>query len=144
MNSTKKSLELMMTENNFQTTVVADFEKLLLYAVAQKGVPVSENHSLFVMKTLPTLNMLLTNPIEQNQQRPLQKNFPHLHALNAMLRLSEVAHTMQNKNERLLVIDEAAYQSWNSLTNIEKYWNLLPIFVLPNFSEALGERESFI
>lgn len=144
MNSTKKLLEFFMTEKNFQTTAVADFERLLQYAVEHKGIPVSENYSLFVMKTLPTLNMLLANPIKQNQQRPLQKNFPHLHALNAMLRLSGLAHIMQNKNERLLMIDEAAYQSWNSLTNIEKYWNLLPILILPKFSEALGERESFI
>ncbi len=144
MTSTKQSLEFFMTEKNFQTTAVADFEKLLRYAVEQKGIPVSENHSLFVMKTLPALNMLLTNPIKQNQQRPLQKNFPHLHALNAVLRLSGLAHIMQNKNERLLMIDEAAYQSWNSLTNIEKYWNLLPILILPKFSEALGEQESFI
>jgi hypothetical protein len=95
------------------------------------------------MKTLPTLNLLLSNPIKQNQQRPLQKNFPHLHALNAMLRLSGLTYIMQCKNQRLLMVDETAYKSWSCLTSVEKYWSLLPILIFSDFCEALGEREFF-
>lgn len=77
--------------------------------------------------------MLLTNPIKQNQQRPLQKNFPHLHALNAVLRLSGLVHIMQNKNERLLMIDEAAYQS-----RISQFTNRAVYDLLVRFWRQLG------
>lgn len=143
MNSQKQSLEQMMTEKNFQTTAVKDFETLLQYAITQKGLPISKTNSFFALKTLLTLNTMMTNPIKQDQQRPIQKSFPHLHALNAMLRLSELAHVVKNKNACVLVVDEVAYQSWSRLTYIEKYWNLLSILLIRKFSEALGENSFF-
>ena len=78
-------------------SILADFETLLHYIIKQNGVPVGDRHSLFKMQTLPTLNALLTNPIQQDQQRPLQKNFPHLQALNGLLRFSGLARVVHKK-----------------------------------------------
>jgi len=129
----------MMKEPNFQATIVADVDTFLQYAEANEGIPVSENYALFAMGTLPTLNRLLTNPIKQDQQRPIQQKFPQLHALNALLRLSGLMRVLSKKNKKCLVVDQTMYQAWNQLTYIEKYFSLLHIPLHPSFSEALGE-----
>lgn len=136
-------VEPLMFDKIYRGTVVADFERLLSYITEQNGIFVGERNSLFVMKTLPTLNALLTNPIVHNLQRPLQKNFPHLHALNALLRFSGLAYVEQKKKESILHIHPEAYRSWNSLNEEEKYCNLLPIMFLDEIAEALDEHLGF-
>lgn len=126
----------------FRGTVIADFERIISYVIEQKGIPVGENNALFSMKTLPVLNALLTNPIKHDLERPIQKNFPHLHAINALLRFSGLARVIQTKNESILYINQETYCSWISLSKEEKYYNLLPIIFLSDISDALGERIS--
>lgn len=128
--------------DTYRGTVIADFEKIISYVIEQKGIPVGENNALFSMKTLPVLNALLTNPIKHDLERPIQKNFPHLHAINALLRFSGLARVIQTKNESILHINQETYGSWISLSEEEKYCNLLPIIFLSDIFDALGERIS--
>ena len=93
------------------SSVVADFERLLQYIIAEGGIPVGDNHALFKMQTLKTLNSLLTNPIKEDQKRPVQKNFPQLHALNALLRFSGLTRVIYSKKGPLLHVDFETFHS---------------------------------
>jgi hypothetical protein len=122
-----------------RSTLIRNFEKFVEYSLNADGIIVSPQTSNFAMKMLPILNKLLIEPYEHDQRRPLQKSFPQIHALNALLRFSGITQIEYHKKDPLLKINLNTYDQWKTFTDEEKYWNLFPILLYDGIAEALGE-----
>lgn len=122
-----------------RSTLLKNFERFVEYSLNTHGIIISSKTSNFAMKMLPILNGLLIEPYEHDQQRPLQKCFPQIHALNALLRFSGITQIEYHKKDPLLKVNLNVYRQWNTFTDEEKYWNLFPIVLCDGIAEALGE-----
>lgn len=131
----------MLSNACLNSMLIKNFDKFVEYSLSVEGIIVSLQTSNFAMKMLPILNELLIEPYEHNQKRPLQKCFPQIHALNALLRFSGITYIEHHKKDPLLKINLSAYRQWNTFTDEEKYWNLFPILVYDGIAEALGEPD---
>jgi hypothetical protein len=120
-------------------TVLADFETLLSI-VGQDGIPVSGKHELLPMKSLAQLNARLTHPIETGLKRPQQKSYPHINGLYLLLRATGLARVVSARTGRLLLLDDAALQSWRNLNPTERYFTLLEAWLLRSRPAIVGEH----
>lgn len=66
--------------DNEPGSLLKDFSSLLDF-IGTTGISVSKKNHLFSIKLLPSLNQLMSSPLESKLKRPQQKSFSHLNGL---------------------------------------------------------------
>lgn len=126
-------------------TIVCDFNVIVTYIFKNK-ILVKGKGRQFPVKSLETLNQLLTHPLKHGFSRPQQKSFPHLHGLYWLLRASGLLRLKQRGKNKYFEINTLYYQKWNELNDIEQYWNLLDIWwfhASPEIIDGYGIQQPF-
>jgi len=139
---TQKQIQCIKNQrfnDNEPGTLLKDFSNLLDF-IGTTGITVSKKNHLFAIKLLPSLNELMTNPLESQLKRPQQKSFPHINGLYLLLRASGLTHLVHEKKEIKLVVDRSALESWNSLNPTECYFALFYAWWHRGSDEIIGER----
>lgn len=130
-----------VVDENSPGTILRDFE-ILLDFVATEVPPVSKKNNLLPMKALAQLNSRLTNPLNIDLKRPVQKSYPHINGLYLLLRASGIGYIEGSGTKLHLALDETAHQSWQSLNPTERYCTLLETWLLRSSPEMVGEPGS--
>ncbi len=89
----------------------------------------SANQHAISPKYLAEINSRLSHPITIDFQRPSQKSYPYIHGLFLLLRASAIAQVQLDKKKNILRIDSQVLNSWQRLSAIEKYFNLLATWI---------------
>lgn len=113
---------------NQPSAIVQDFEAMIEFLQLHK-VEVSANQHAIAPKYLADLNSRLSHPITIDFQRPSQKSYPYIHGLYLLLRASAIAQVQLDKKKNILRIDSQVLNSWQRLSAIEKYFNLLATWI---------------
>jgi hypothetical protein len=124
-------------------TVLRDFEVLLRF-IGPEGIAVGGKNDLLPMKVLPQLNAQLTHPMEIALKRPQQKSYPHINGLYLLLRATGLAYVERTRTGGVLLLGDAALQSWRTLNPTERYFTLLEAWLLRSRPEVLGERDGWL
>ena len=125
--------------DNEPGALLKDFSSLLDF-IGTTGISVSKKNHLFSIKLLPSLNQLMTYPLESKLKRPQQKSFPHLNGLYLLLRASGLSYIVIEKKEVKLMINRAVLENWNSLNPSERYFALFYAWWHRGSDEIIGER----
>lgn len=96
---------------------------------------------MFPLKHLAALNAQLTEPMQLDLKRPVQKSYPALNGIYLLLRTTGLAVVVSEKRKQKLVLDEATYQLWNQLNATEQYFTLLEAWLVHASDETIGERD---
>ena len=67
-------------------SILADFETLLRF-IGPEGSPVSGRRHYLPLSLLPDINEQMTQPLDIDLKRPLQKSYPHINGLYYLLRI---------------------------------------------------------
>ncbi|MBD2176768.1 plasmid pRiA4b ORF-3 family protein [Pseudanabaena sp. FACHB-1998] len=136
-----KAIELL-TKNQFiprqVSQIVQDFEVLVDYVLRNK-VEVSASQNAIAPKYLKEINSLLSKPISIDLQRPSQKSYPYIHGLYLLLRGSEMGK-IQAEKKPILQIDQSVLNSWQTLNDTEKYFNLLATWMFYADENIMGDH----
>lgn len=125
--------------DNEPGTLLKDFSSLLDF-IDPKGIPVSKKNHLFAIKLLPSLNQLMSRPLDIKLKRPQQKSFPHINALYLLLRASGLTHIVSEKKQVKLMLNSEILAVWNSLNPSERYFALFYAWWHRGSDEIIGER----
>ena len=125
--------------DNEPGTLLKDFSSLLDF-IGSTGIPVSKKNHLFSIKLLPSLNQLMSTPLESKLKRPQQKSFPHINGLYLLLRASGLTHIVSEKKEVKLMVDTTVLENWNSLNPSECYFALFYAWWHRGSDEIIGEH----
>ena len=120
-------------------TLLKDFSSLLDF-IGTTGISVSKKNRLFAIKLLPSLNQLMTKPLESKLKRPQQKSFPHLNGLYLLLRASGLTYIVLEKKDVKLMINATALEQWHALNPSEQYFSLFYAWWHRGSDEIIGER----
>jgi hypothetical protein len=126
--ASKQLLSQQVFTPNQPNAIVQDFETFIEFLQLHK-VEVSANQHAIAPKYLADLNSRLSHPITIDFQRPSQKSYPYIHGLYLLLRASAIAQVQLDKKKNLLRIDPQILKSWQGLSAIEKYFNLLATWI---------------
>jgi len=124
---------------NEPSSLLKDFSSLLDF-IGTAGITVSKKNHLFSIKLLPSLNQLMTKPLESKLKRPQQKSFPHINGLYLLLRASGLTYIAPEKKDVKLMISYSALERWNSLNPSEQYFSLFYAWWHRGSDEIIGER----
>lgn len=120
-------------------TILKDFQALLNF-VGEAGVPVSGTHHLIAAKLLAEFNQQLSEPIQIDLKRPVQKSYPPIHGLYLLLRTTGLGQIITKGKKPYIVLNPEVLQTWNQLNPTEKYFTLLEAWLIRAHAETLGER----
>ncbi len=121
-------------------TILKDFQALLNLIGA--GIPVSGTNYLIPAKLLSEFNQQLSDPVQIDLKRPVQKSYPPINGLYLLLRASGLGQITTKGKKPYLVINPEVIQLWNQLNSTEKYFTLLEAWLIRADGEILGERRS--
>jgi len=124
---------------NESGSLLKDFSSLLDF-IGTAGITVSKKNHLFSIKLLPSLNQLMSKPLESKLKRPQQKSFPHINGLYLLLRASGLTYIVPEKKDVKLMISYSALERWNSLNPSEQYFSLFYAWWHRGSDEIVGER----
>lgn len=122
-------------------TILRDFQTLLDF-VGEAGVAVSGTHHLLPQKSLAELNQRLSEPIQLDLKRPVQKSYSPIHGLYLLLRATGLGQIVGKGKKRFLMLEPTLLQSWRSLNPTEQYFTLLEAWLIRGHGEMLGEQRS--
>ncbi|MEO1145130.1 MAG: plasmid pRiA4b ORF-3 family protein [Cyanobacteria bacterium J06638_22] len=122
-------------------TIVKDFETVLS-ALGDRGLPVSSKLHQFPAKVLVPLNADLSQPIQIDLKRPVQKSFPNLHGMYLLLRATGMAQVEAQGKQHYLRLNPDIFASWKTLNPTEKYFTLLEAWTIRGNGELLGDQQS--
>jgi len=125
--------------DNEPGTLLKDFSSLLDF-MGTTGITVSKKNHLFAIKLLPSLNQMMTIPLEIKLKRPQQKSFPHLNGLYLLLRASGLTYIVLEKKDVKLMINTTALEQWHALNLSEQYFSLFYAWWHRGSDEIIGER----
>ena len=112
----QKLLHQQTIDENQPSPIIRDFQTCVDFLLPL-GIEVSSINNFFPLKVLAELNTKLSHPIEIQLKRPLQKSYAYINGLYLLLRCSGICQIKTEGKKQLLVINEAIYQSWLSLTS---------------------------
>lgn len=121
--------------------ILKDFQ-MLLDAIGEKGVPVSNSNHLLSQSLLTELNQRLDQPIQLDLKRPVQKSFAPLNGLYLLLRTTGLGQITAKGKKHILVLNPDILQSWQQLNPTERYFTLLETWLIRANEEVLGERRT--
>ncbi|ANV85901.1 hypothetical protein AWQ21_15335 (plasmid) [Picosynechococcus sp. PCC 7003] len=121
-------------------TILKDFQTTLDFI--GDGVPVSNKLKQLSAKLLADLNSRLSNPIETDLKRPMQKSYPSIHGLYLLLRATGIAEISAKGKKLQMVLNPDVYASWQKLNPTEKYFTLLEAWIVRGHPEMLGNERS--
>lgn len=113
---------------NLPSPIVQDFEAMIDFLQLHK-VEVSAKQHVIAPKYLAEINSRLSRPITIDFQRPSQKSYPYIHGLYLLLRASAIAQVQLDKKKNILCIESQVLNSWQGLSAVEKYFNLLATWI---------------
>jgi hypothetical protein len=119
-------------------TVLRDVETILNF-IGSDGVAVSAKTSHLPPKTLVALNAKLTQPVEIDLKRRLQKSYPNIHGLYLVLRASGLCVVVGSGSRSRLLVEGGALDSWKALNPTERYFSLLEAWMVRGNPEILSE-----
>ncbi len=119
-------------------TILADFQTFLDF-IAEAHTSLSAKHYM-PMKVLEALNQRMSQPLQHNLRRPLQKSFPHLNGLYLLVRSSGLAYVDTSGKKPVLMLNEPIHNSWAGLNPTERYFTLLETWLLRASFDIIGER----
>lgn len=122
-------------------TILKDFQALL-ELVGETGISVSGTNHLIPAKLLLTFNEQLSNPVQIDLKRPVQKSYPPINGLYLLLRATGIGQVVARGKKPHLVLNAEVLQLWNQLNSTEKYFTLLEAWLIRASEEILGERRS--
>jgi hypothetical protein len=122
-------------------TIVKDFETVLA-AMGDRGLPISSKLHQFPAKVLVPLNADLSQPIQIDLKRPVQKSFPNLHGIYLLLRATGIAQVEAQGKQHYLRLNPDIFASWKTLNPTEKYFTLLEAWTIRGTGELLGDQQS--
>ncbi len=131
----------LVIDENGPGTILRDFETMLDFVAEQKPVIGSKNKML-TGKTPIELNSRLTEPLQVDLKRPIQKSFPNVNGLYLLLRTTRVAKIDLENNKYRIVPNEDVLKSWRSLNPVEKYFTLLEAWWFRGSLEIIGESDT--
>ena len=70
-------------------SILADFETLLRF-IGPEGSPVSGRRHYFPLRFLPDINEQMTQPLDIDLKRPLQKSYLHINGLYYLFRMTSI------------------------------------------------------
>jgi hypothetical protein len=122
-------------------TILQDFQTLLDF-IGDEGVPVSGTYHLLSQNLLPEINQRLSQPIQLDLKRPVQKSYPPINGLYLLLRATGMGQIVSQGKKHRLMLNSEILSSWNSLNPTEQYFTLLEAWMIRSDEEMLGERRS--
>jgi hypothetical protein len=122
-------------------TILRNFQ-MLLEAIGETGVAVSGTNHLLSQKLLAELNQRLSDPIQLDLKRPVQKSYPPLNGLYLLLRATGLGQIVGDGKKHKLILNPEVLQSWKSINSTEQYFALLEAWMIRADEEILGERRS--
>jgi hypothetical protein len=120
-------------------TILNDFQVLLDF-IGEKGTAVSNANQLLPIKSLAEINESLSEPIQIDLKRPVQKSYPPIDGLYLLLRASGLGRISTKGKKYFLTIDPTILSNWNSLNPTERYFTLLETWLIRAYPEIIGER----
>jgi hypothetical protein len=141
--SSKRLLSQQVFTTNQPNAIVQDFETFIEFLQLHK-VEVSANQHAIAPKYLTDLNERLSHPTKIDFQRPSQKSYPYIHGLYLLLRGSAIAQVQLDKKKNILHVDPQVLQSWQRLSVIEKYFNLLATWIYYATEDIMGDGRRLI
>lgn len=139
-----ESIDLLTQQTISDTTpgtILRDFQ-CLLDAIGEKGTAVSNKQNTLPASLLAKLNQQLSDPIQINMQRPVQKSYPNINGLYMLLRATGIGQITGKGSKRFLVLDPTLFNSWKSLNPTEQYFSLLEAWLIRASQEILGDHRS--
>jgi hypothetical protein len=133
----ERTLRAITIKDDSPGTILRDFEAMVSF-IRSQGMPVTGRHQL-PLQLLPQINARLAHPIQLGLKRPRQKSYPHINGLYLLVRASGLTRVEGTPQKPLLIVDEAVYQSWESLNATEQYCALLESWLLRGSPEIIGE-----
>ena len=124
-------------------TILKDFQALL-NLVGETGIPVSGTNHLIAAKLLSEFNQHLSDPIQIDLKRPVQKSYAPINGLYLLLRATGLGQITAKGKKPYLVLNPEILQRWNQLNSTEKYFTLLEAWLIRADEEILGERRSVL
>ena len=119
-------------------TILRDFAEVLAYLKGRE-LRLTGKHQL-PLRSLPEINARLVHPLQLGLQRPQQKSYPHLHGLYLLVRASGLTYVGGTAKKAVLVVDDAVFQSWESLSPTERYCSLVETWLLRGHPQIIDER----
>lgn len=119
-------------------TILKDFQTLLEF-VGDDGLQVSSKQNLIPLKSLEDLNARLSDPIQIDLKRPIQKSYPPINGLYLLLRSTGIGQIVGRGKKKFLVLNPTVLESWNQLNLTERYFTLLEAWLIRSHAELLGE-----
>jgi hypothetical protein len=107
-----------------------------------QGIPTSSKYFALPQGKLDELNGRLDEPLKHQLKRPQLRSFPALMGLFLLLRASGLA-VGETKPKRVVLIDPAMLEQWNSLNSTERYMSLLETWLVTASWDIVGEGGSY-
>jgi hypothetical protein len=134
----QKTLKNQVINEKSPGSILADFKTLLRF-IGPEGFPVSGSRHYFPLRFLPDINEQMTQPLDIDLKRPLQKSYPHINGLYYLLRMTGMVYLERTGNKFKLVIDDRKNDSWQNLNFTERYFTLIETWVVRGHAEIVGE-----
>ncbi|MBI4851545.1 MAG: plasmid pRiA4b ORF-3 family protein [Acidobacteria bacterium] len=135
----QKALTTQVITEESPGFILKDFQTLIDF-VRGKNLQLSGINNSLPMSSLSSINSKLQQPIEVSLKRAQQKSYPNINGLYWLLRSTGLAYVKTDSKKAILVVDEQALSSWNTLNPTERYFNLLEAWVLYASVELTGEN----
>jgi hypothetical protein len=119
-------------------SILQDFQTLLDF-IGDKGTAVSNANQLLPIKSLAEINERLSEPIQIDLKRPVQKSYPPIDGLYLLLRASGLGRISSKGKKYFLTIDPTILAIWNSLNPTERYFTLLETWLIRAHPDIIGE-----
>lgn len=119
-------------------TILRDTETILDF-IGSDGITVSAKTNHLPPKTLAALNAELTQPVEIDLKRRLQKSYPNINGLYLILRASGLCVAVGSGGRSRLLVEGEALDSWKTLNPTERYFSLLETWMIRGNPEILSE-----
>jgi hypothetical protein len=121
-------------------TILTDFQTLLDF-IGDKGTAVSPTNHLLPLKSLAEINQQLSESIQLDLKRPVQKSYPPIDGLYLLLRASGLGRISAKGKKYFLTLDPTLLAIWDSLNPTERYCTLLETWLIRAHSEIIGEND---
>lgn len=105
------------------------------------GLPTSSDYFSLPQRVLSELNQSLLDPMPHDLKRPQLRSFPDLMGLFMLLRSTGLA-VGETKPKRVVLIDPAMLEQWQSLNSTERYFSLLASWFYEASWDCVGHRGS--
>ena len=136
--SSQQPAQFMVTEQQVMS-LLSGMERFLAH-LAQQPLPLSGTKHLPAAKWLESLNGLLPDPDVITLTRPQPGHFSTALALYLLARASGLGRLEAVKSRQMMVLNQAVFEQWQTMTDEERYFNLLESFCNRLYQTAIGDR----